>query len=570
MVSPKKILPEINNLLNILYDPEKASTAFTRIQELIANFPKKEEQIKEYFSQEDIVLITYADSLVKKDEKPLQTLKFFSETYLKDIFSTIHLLPFFPYSSDDGFSVIDYLSVSPSLGSWEDINQLHKNFKLMFDLVLNHISAQSPWFKAYLQGQKEFKELAIEIDPQTDLSQVTRPRSLPLLTTFTKTSGEKIHLWTTFSADQIDLNFSSINVLIKMIEVLLFYLLKGATIIRLDAIAYLWKKLGTNCIHLKQTHAVVKLFKNILTLVAPKSIIITETNVPHQENISYFGNGYDEAQMVYNFTLPPLLFHTFCSENSEILSDWAKTLILPSAENTFFNFTASHDGIGVRPLEGIITPEALEKLIKIVKENKGQVSYKKNPDGTESPYELNITYVDAFLNKNFLKEQPKRFLASQAIQLAIPGVPAVYIHSLLGSHNWTKGVKLTGRARTINREKLKLDKITTEIENPKTFRGKIFPHYIHLLKTRRKQPAFHPKAPLNVLNIDPKIFAIIRKSTTQTIYALTNISSESFSLVLQKHNIPEYLTDLLSEKTIARKLKLNPYQTVWLTNNNQP
>jgi sucrose phosphorylase len=162
--------------------------------------------------------------------------------------------------------------------------------------------------------------------------------------------------------------------------------------------------------------------------VAPDVVIITETNVPHAENISYFGNGRDEAQLVYNFTLPPLLFYSFVKEDSTILSRWARDLHLPSSQNTFFNFTASHDGIGVRPLEGILPPEELQALIEIVNANGGKVSYKQNPDGTESPYELNITYVDAILaDQNSTRAD--KFLASQAIQYVLPGVPATYILS---------------------------------------------------------------------------------------------------------------------------------------------
>ena len=212
----------------------------------------------------------------------------------------------------------------------------------------------------------------------------------------------------------------------------------------------------------------VKLFRAILDLVAPDVMILTETNVPYAENISYFGNGRDEAQMVYNFTLPPLLFYSFVNEDTTVLSDWAKGLRLESSSNTFFNFTASHDGIGVRPLEGILPSQALDELVEVVKANQGQVSYKRNPDGSDSPYELNITYIDAILAD---KESTRadRFLASQAIQYALPGVPATYIHSLLGSRNWVQGAQQTGRARTINRGKLQLNDVLNEFNDSDSF-----------------------------------------------------------------------------------------------------
>jgi sucrose phosphorylase len=294
-------------------------------------------------------------------------------------------------------------------------------------------------------------------------------------------------------------------------------------------------------------------------------MILTETNVPHAENISYFGNGRDEAQMVYNFTLPPLLFYSFVKGDATVLTEWAKGLHLASASNTFFNFTASHDGIGVRPLEGILPPRELDALIDVVKGNGGQVSYKSNPDGSNSPYELNITYVDAILAD---KESTRadRFLASQAVQYALPGVPATYIHSLLGSRNWTAGVEQTGRARTVNREKLQVEKVIRELENPASFRSQVFYPYIDLIKTRKKQPAFHPNAEFEILEMGPQVFGLRRSSDDQTLFALTNVSASEATVSISKTETVNSLTDLISgESYTSKNLKLKPYQYVWLT-----
>lgn len=561
----------VKDILNKIYGTKKGTLAFNKILPLIERFPARKKAAQDYFSQEDVVLIIYGDSLFSGGESPLKTFRRFAAKHFKEVFSTIHILPFFPYSSDDGFSVVDFYCVNPKLGRWEDIKSLGDDFQLMFDLVLNHVSSKSKWFEKYLNEEQGFEDLAIEAEPSVDLtgdlSGVTRPRSLPLLTEFTKSSGKAVNVWTTFSADQIDLNFKSIDVLEKMVETLLFYVKQGATILRLDAIAYLWKEIGTNCVHLSQTHDVVKLFRSILDCVAPDVIIITETNVPHVENISYFGDGRNEAQMVYNFTLPPLLFYSFAIEDSTALSSWAKGLSLKSEANTFFNFTASHDGIGVRPLEGILPEEEIDRLIKIVKENGGRVSYKRNSDGSESPYELNIAYVDAFLNKKSEVDEyhPDRFLASQAIQFVLPGVPATYIHSILGSHNWEQGVRQTQMARTINREKLRLDNIIKQLQDPDNFRSRIFFPYIDLIKIRKKQPAFHPNAFFEILELDPKVFAISRYCKEQIIYALTNISSTHVLVSLPKDRGNSDMKDLLSGKIFkANSIGLNPYQFVWL------
>lgn len=576
MKEESQIHIDIKRLLQSIYGEVKGSGVFPRILELIRRYKVADAEKRELFSQQDVVLITYGDSLKRPGAKelPLETLRRFTSNLMEDVISTIHILPCFPYSSDDGFSVIDYAQINPELGDWQQIRELGKAFKLMFDLVLNHISAQSPWFKKYLAGEKGFEELAIEMDPSLDLAKVTRPRALPLLTAFQKESGETVHLWTTFSADQVDLNFKSTEVLLKMVEILLLYAREGASIIRMDAIAYLWKLPGTNCIHLPQTHDMVKLLRLIFSAVRHDGLVLTETNVPHTENISYFGSGHDEAHMVYNFTLPPLLVYTFMKEDTSVLARWARTLETPSDETTFFNFSASHDGIGVRPLEGIIPPEELEEMIKMVEQNGGQVSYKQNPDGSESPYELNITYVDAFLRKgkagnkeDFLHAQ--RFLASQAIQLVLPGVPAVYIHSILGSRNWNEGVGQTGRARTINREKLDVDTVTCELSIARSLRHRVFNGYVRMLRTRRQQPAFHPNAPFEIPDAGSNVFLVRRTSLDgrQTLNAFTNVTSRSVKINLEMLDVPKESIDLFSSKTYsAHTLVLAPYQVLWLSN----
>jgi glycosidase len=557
-------IEKVKYLLDRIYGTKEAKRAFEKIAPVLDRYAARKSKKEAFFSQEDMVLITYGDSLKKAGETPLDALHAFAGQYLKNAVSCIHFLPFFPYSSDDGFSVMDFFEIDPELGTWKEIAAIGQDFDLMFDYVVNHFSSKGQWFKNYLKSKKGFEKFAIDVDPSTNLSMVTRPRSLPLLSEYKKTDGQTVHLWTTFSADQIDFNFKSLDVLEKMIDVLLFYADRGASILRLDAIAYLWKEIGTSCIHLPRTHDMVKLFRAVLDLVAPDVIILTETNVPHDENISYFGDGRDEAQMVYNFTLPPLLFYSFVKEDATKLSEWAEGLHLESEHNTFFNFTASHDGIGVRPLEGILDPAELDGLIQIVKANEGQVSYKKNPDGSQSPYELNITYVDAILADKS-STRAEKFLASQAIQYALPGVPATYIHSLLGSRNWLDGVGQTGRARSINREKLQVKKLISELDNPESFRARVFFPYLNLIKTRKKQSAFHPNAGFEILQINPKVFGIKRYSKDQTIYALTNISSKPIPVSLSGMASTDQTTDLISGKTVNTKaFKLDPYQYMWL------
>lgn len=558
----------MKSILYRIYGREKGDRAFVRLSAVLDAFSfESSSGEKDLFSEADTILITYGDSLLKTSEKPLRTLHRFASDHFQDVFSGIHILPFFPYSSDDGFSVEDFHTVRPELGSWEDIQAVGNGFKLMVDLVANHVSAESRWFQAYLADEKDFRQLAIEVDPTADLSGVIRPRALPLLTAYKKRSGRRVHLWTTFSADQIDLNYQSLDVLESMVRTLLLYVSKGARIIRLDAIAYLWKQIGTPCIHLPQTHDLVRLFRRILDLKAPGVMLVTETNVPHAENISYFGNGADEAQMVYNFSLPPLLLYSLATGSARIFSDWARNLTTPTERTTFFNFTASHDGIGVRPLEGIVASSQIAWLADRILANGGQVSERRNPDGSNSPYELNITYLDA-LKDPASPEDPMhipRFLASQAVPLAIAGVPGIYIHSIVGSQNWTEGVRLTGRARTINRARLSVEAVGKELADRRSLRARIFYPYLKMIRIRTRQPAFHPAAGMRILNLDDRVFAVKRFCPKQTLVAMTNFSADTLTVTLPAGKETDFVCDLISGKRFGSgSIPLAAYQTAWL------
>lgn len=565
--------------LTFLYDHERGAACHRRLIRQLEDFRVRYPQLsqpphipEQRVTERDVVLITYGDSLQMSGEGSLKTLHAFLRRHVDRAISTVHILPFFPYSSDDGFSVIDYLAVNPDLGGWDDIERLRHDYKLMFDGVINHLSAHSAWFKGFIAGNPAYRDFFIDVDPTTDLSSVVRPRTLPLLTTIETAQGTR-HLWTTFSSDQIDLNFANPEVLLKVVDVLLFYVAHGASLIRLDAIAYLWKKIGTGCVHLKETHTVVQLFRDILDTVAPSVVIITETNVPHPENVSYFGDGSNEAQLVYQFTLPPLLAHTFITGDATILSQWAAGIEKVSAQTTFFNFTASHDGIGVRPVEGILSPEQIEALVIRARAHGGDVSFKANSDGTRSPYELNINYFDMLSDPaggEPLARQAKRFLASQAIQLAFAGVPGIYIHSLLGSRNWNEGVAQTGRLRSINREKLQRKVVDADLNDPASLRSQVFYAYLDLITRRTGEKAFHPNSPQQVLTLHPSAFTLLRTTPdgSEHIVALHNISAQEITVDLVQVPVTpagECYHDLVSGQRIKRtRVQVGPYQVLWL------
>jgi len=559
----------IKERLNSLYTKEDALQAFDAIKALLQKYKPRINTTEYHLSEIDTILITYGDQVQCIDEAPLETLNKFLDEQLKGIINSVHILPFYPYSSDDGFSVINYSEVDPKLGSWREIEQISDKYRLMVDSVINHVSQYSNWFKAYLARDSEYDNYFLDIDPATDLSAVVRPRASSLLSEFTDVNGKIHNIWTTFSRDQVDLNYSNYKVLIAVLDALFYYIQKGATLIRMDAIAFIWKEIGTSCVHLQQTHELIQLMREVLHELAPEVIIITETNVPHSENISYFGSGDDEAQMVYNFALPPLLAHSVQTSNTKKLTQWAKTLTLPSDKVCFFNFTASHDGCGLRPVSELLSEEEIKNLVENTKQHSGLVSYRNTPEG-KKPYELNCSYIDILSHPaDSVTLRVKRMLLTQAVVLAMPGVPGIYFHSLVGSSNYFPGVQLSGVKRSINREKFNykylLEKLTTDGNIEKT----IFSAYKRLISIRTHEKAFNPFGDFEFLDLGDSIFAILQfsRDNKEQILALHNFKN-SMIVVSLPDTLSYPLVDLLSERVYASacSVDLDPYQIVWLKN----
>ncbi len=522
--------------------------------------------------EKDVILIAYADQVTEPGQIPLGTLGCLCRRHIRGMVTGIHLLPFYPWSSDDGFSVKDFKAVEASYGTWEDIANLGRDFDLMFDAVFNHVSAQGEWFQSYLADAPRYRDFFISVEGTPDLSKVVRPRALPLLTPFPTSTGLK-QVWTTFSSDQVDLNFRNPEVLLAVLDVLLFYVSQGARYIRLDAIAFLWKEIGTPCLHLPQTHQIIQLMRAVLEEVAPHVLLITETNVPHSENISYFGDGTNEAHLVYNFALPPLVLHSISAGSAQKLTRWAQSLELPSTGVTFFNFLASHDGIGLNPARGILSKPELDGLVKRALAHGGFISYKAMPDGSEVPYELNINYLDALSNP--LHEIPQetlvgKCLLAHAILLSLKGVPGIYFHSMFGSRGKPEAVLASGIPRRINREKLSFRQLEMELAQGDSIRAKILAAFRELLGVRREHPAFAPSSLQRVLEVDARVFAVLRQSQngTDTVLCLHNFSGDVVAVRLSEA-VPEVQAwkDLRGNdpSPLGRDVRLlDPYGVLWL------
>ena len=563
------------NHLEILY-PEDDTGAINDNIVSCMNFETYIAEVKYHcnlWDEKDIITITYGDSIVNDDELPLATLHGFLDNYIREISNIIHILPFFPYSSDDGFSIINYSEVNHSLGDWSDISSIGSDYSLMADLVINHCSSRSVWFDNFKQNKHPGADYFIECDPDIDVTKVVRPRTSPLLRKTETLSGAR-YVWCTFSHDQIDLNFKNPDVLLEFIKIIKLYIDYGVRVFRLDAVAFLWKQANSSCINLTETHEVIRLLRLIIEHYAPNAIIITETNIPNRENLSYFGNA-NEAHLIYNFSLPPLLLYTMLSGSSRLLKQWMMSM--PPAQNgtSYYNFIASHDGIGLRPVEGILSDKEICNLTDTIQRFGGEVSWRTISNGDQKPYELNITLLDSLKGTFEGKDQYqiKRFICAHAIMLALEGIPAFYIHSLLATQNDYKKMELSSNKRAINRHNWDYSDLIDILSDENTINHRIYSNLKRIISIRKDQKAFHPNATQFTLHLEESLFAFWRQSQDrqQSIFCIYNISNKDCSIALRDINLIELdnWRDLISGYLYLdyrETITLTPYEFVWITN----
>lgn len=575
---PALLVSKLTHLLSRIYPDQDSDDLANKVVEA---FWEEEPKVRKrprvprntQWSQKDAVLITYGDSLLDGVHKPLDLLHDFLLEHMKGTVPGVHILPFFPFTSDDGFAVSDYRKVNPSLGDWPDIQRIGSSFQLMSDLVLNHVSSQGVWFNAYLQGQAPYDKFFYEASPEDDLSAVVRPRTTPLLREVETATGPK-HVWCTFSHDQIDLNFANPEVLLEIIRIIRLHVNMGVRIIRLDAVAFLWKEPGTPSIHMPKTHAIIQLLRVLADFAPEPVILLTETNVPKAENLSYFGQR-NEAHAIYNFPLPPLILHAMMSGNARHIRAWQRAMPPAPLGCAYLNFTASHDGVGMRPAEGLLPKEEIDRMIDTVKASGGLVSMRALPDGGQSVYELNTSFYSA-LEQTFAgadEHHFDRFICSQTIPMSLEGIPAFYIHSMLATRNDLEGVERRSMNRAINRHRWDYPTLKEKLADPTSEQARVLSTLKARLKIRSKQPAFHPNATQFTMMLDDRIFGLWRQALdrTQSIFALHNVSAETVEIPRADINLIEDETwvDLLTGEEIPAAqdtITLAPYQCCWLSN----
>ena len=565
----------------------------------------------------DVALIAYADSIRGAGGSPLAALLRFVRRYLPEgSINTLHLLPFFPWDTDRGFSVQDYRAVDPRNGTWADIEALAGEFAhLMADLVINHASLDNPLVQGALTGDARYRDFVIRYDDgeqpdASELAALTRPRPDPVLTRYylvaagghtramfdppattgAADDGSSVRgggwVWTTFSrppnADgsaatrQVDLNFRNPRVLLEMVEVLLCYRGHGADWVRLDAAGYMWKELGTASIHHPNTHRLLQVMRDALAGRADL-VSVAEVNEPQDTILPYLGSSESavESDLVYQFGHFPLAVHALMSGDARHFKRWLGTLE-PFAGRQFITVYGSHDGMGRKPVLGLLPDADLERMVQnLVNEHGALPNYARQAGGGRIIYELCATPW-SLINRADAGErlplQVDRYVACGALGLVLRGVPAFYINGLLGVPNRLDPAHLDEN-RSINREQFDEAALYAELDDRGGQMRQVLERLLNLIALRAAEPAFAPGgAPLQVLDTPAAVVAVVADGGGRRVVALTNVSAAAQRIALdpalfsRRSEVVELITGNTWPRSAGAMLELTlaPYKVQWL------
>ncbi|WP_288250328.1 sugar phosphorylase [uncultured Prochlorococcus sp.] len=566
-------------LLETIYSnntTEEINFISTQLLQILDNFSEKSsfEEISnnERWNQSHSVLITYADSIYKNGEPTLITLRDLLSNHFGSLSRVIHILPFLKSTSDGGFAVSSYDSLEEKFGDWNDLKSISKNHVLMADLVLNHVSSSHQWVQQFIKSQELGISNVFSPEQNLDWSNVVRPRSSSLFSQINTENGPK-QVWTTFGPDQIDLNWQNPKMSLEFLNLIILYLSNGVKWLRLDAVGFIWKESGTTCLHLPKAHSIVKILRILLNDLLDDGVLITETNVPQKENLSYLVPK-DEAHMAYNFPLPPLLLEAIITSRADILNSWISDWPELPYDTTLFNFTASHDGVGLRALEGLMNEQRIKDLLINCEKRGGLVSHRRLSNGEDKPYELNISWWSAMedSSRDSNRFQFERFILTQLLVMALKGVPAFYLPALLASENDIKSFSMTGQRRDLNREKFKSDNLVSVLNNPESNANKNLKCLRNAMDLRSELEQFHPRSEMECLSKGRSDIVVIKRGNgPKSIFAIHNMTENKINYQLNDYDLPEIKDNdfnmkdfLASTKYNWKNISLDPFQVIWL------
>jgi glycosidase len=607
--------------LSFVYGSE-AEELFLEIVQLLDSFLEQQPKAPDQsipnvlhipkFSHKDIILNSYPDSIISESTSPLAALRKFGEEFLSNTINGIHILPFYPWDTDRGFSVLDYYEVDPRNGSWQDIRAIASTFdSLMIDVVINHASIDNSIVQQALLKQ-DYHNYVLTFDDQNkpshdELVKITRARPSPVLTryalvkdSFDNDKATLVHpeekgqgwVWTTFSRSntpdgnidtrQVDFNFKNSKVFIEFLKIILEYISHGARWIRLDAIGYLWKEIGTNCLHRPQTHVITQLYSEILALLESFSIVlIAEVNEPQEKALQYLGLTEEpESDMIYLFTHFPLAVHAILSGTAKYYMNWLPSLI-PAIGKLFVTVLGTHDGMGQKPI-GDWLPSSEKEFLQTTLVNKHGAlpNFAHLSGGQKIIYELCSTpwsFINPKNSKHDRKIAIRRYSAVFTLGLMIKGVPSIYINGLLGIPN---SEETLDENRTVNRQRLNESELLNILRDEANINSQILTELLRITEIRQNEPSFDLAGRFKPVTIHDSIVSIILSSNDQkdNLLAMVNVSNEIVNLKLDLKNLggnkqrPEiHLVDILANEIIREtsniseiSVMLEPYQARWI------
>lgn len=462
-----------------------------------------------------IMLITYADSMGKNINELHSILK---KYYSKEI-GGVHILPFFPSSADRGFAPICYDKVDDTFGTFEDIEKLGKDYYLMFDFMVNHISAQSKYFQDYLKNKekseykdffinyKDFWENGEPTQEQVDMIYKRKPRAPYIEAEFADGSCEKV--WCTFCEQQIDLDVSKKKTRAFIKETLENMCRHGAAVIRLDAFAYAIKKADTSCFFIEPE--IWDLLYDIENIVKQNGgEILPEIHEHYTIPMKIADKGF----WIYDFALPVLVLHALYNHTGKYLKNWLEKCPMKQ-----FTTLDTHDGIGIVDVKDLLPDEEIEKVKEQMYCQGANVKkiYSSEAYNNLDVYQVNTTYYSALGNND------DAYLLARAIQFFAPGIPQVYYVGLLAGTNDIALMERTKNGRDINRHYYTMDDVKNEQERDVVKKLK------ELMQLRNTHPAFNLDGEIFIESNDENL-VIVRSYGDDKITLQANLSDYSFKI----------------------------------------
>ena len=424
-----------------------------------------------------VQLITYPDSL----GGTLKDVSNFVDIYLADAIGGVHVLPFYPSSADRGFAPLTHLEVDPTFGTWDDIKKISKNYDVVADLTVNHLSYESKYFQDYLANgsASPYADMFLEVEKFLErheaalesLNTIYRPRPTLPFSTFKLYDGTTKQIWTTFTNHQIDLDVESAVTRQIMKKFIDHMVQNGVNLIRLDAVGYTVKRPWTSSFLIPETYDFIRWLQSV---TPPEVELLAEIHHNPAQQLSLLESG--TVDWVYDFSLPFLALHALLSGTGTNLRHW-----IEKRPDKLITTLDTHDGIGVVDVEGLVTEEEIAETLVWVESNGANQALRASGTNAENLdiYQLNSTYYSA------LGEDDDAYIAARAIQFFIPGIPQVYYVGLLAGRNDYELLTKTNHGRDINRHNYNWPEILQAMDL------KVVQRLLRLMRFRSSHPAFN-------------------------------------------------------------------------------